>query len=399
VLGSAGRRAATLALLVLSARAAEATLSFGLHDLIVQNSQTAGRVADTLTPLIQRIALRATSLPATSTVPAVTYEFDFESGALKRTDGPIGSLFVDRPETVGRGRLLTGASWAHADLDMFDGSDLADQLDFQSRAAGTLTRLTFDEFDIALDTVSPFVTYGVTPDLDVNLLVPVVRTELDVGARVFVGGENRLPVRDTASVDKSATGVGDVLARAKYRLTPAAQPLGVAVLLGLQAPTGEEKNFHGLGDWVVQPSLVTSWAWDTVDVHALGGFDANAADLTRSRVRYAAGAAVRLTRVLGVTLDVLGSSGVAEDEFEVTANGSIATSNFLRRFQTRPSEPRGATTRVFSAVPRTDVVDLAAGVRLFPVARLDVFASVLIPVVSDGLRAVAIPIVGAAYTF
>jgi hypothetical protein len=154
-----------------------------------------------------------------------------------------------------------------------------------------------------------------------------------------------------------------------------------------------------MGDWVVQPSLVTSWAWDTVDVHALGGFDANAADLTRSRVRYAAGAAVRLTRVLGVTLDVLGSSGVAEDEFEVTANGSIATSNFLRRFQTRPSEPRGATTRVFSAVPRTDVVDLAAGVRLFPVARLDVFASVLIPVVSDGLRAVAIPIVGAAYTF
>ena len=50
-------------------------------------------------------------------------------------------------------------------------------------------------------------------------------------------------------------------------------------------------------------------------------------------------------------------------------------------------------------VPRSDVVDLALGVKLNLVGTLVGFASAIVPVTSDGLRADVIPAAGFEWSF
>ena len=50
-------------------------------------------------------------------------------------------------------------------------------------------------------------------------------------------------------------------------------------------------------------------------------------------------------------------------------------------------------------VPRSDVVDLAVGLKVNPFGPVVGFASAIVPVVADGLRAEVIPTVGMEMTF
>src|SRR5262249_58248080 len=73
---------------------------------------------------------------------------------------------------------------------------------------------------------SPSVTYGVTPDLDVNLTLPIVRTSLDMRTRTRIPDPrfpsfmlmpgNPLAGTEVQSASASSAGVGDLLLRAKY---------------------------------------------------------------------------------------------------------------------------------------------------------------------------------------
>ena len=401
---------AVAAVLALAAvRHAQAgSLASGLHEFVEQNSSLFVGVADTLTPLVERLAARATALPATSTVPGFTYVSDVESGAFERVPGAFGAVLVDRPETVGRGVMAIGASYLHADLDEFDGHSLAGEVDFRSRVAlnGDVarTRLDFTEFALTLDTVSPFVTYGLTERWDASLLLPLMRTRLAARARRLArvdqaGDQPAIVIRDTVALDDDSFGVGDMLLRTKYRLVDD-EPIGVAALLGVRAPTGDPADFRGLGDWTIEPSLVAAHRFGAHDLHASLGFEVNADALERSRGRYAVGGAVQLHPRVAALLDVIGSSAFVADEFTIDASGTTPRSRFLSRFETRPVEQLGGLrVRVFSSVPRTDIVDLAVGAKLQLFSRAAGFVSVLVPIVRDGLRAAVVPVGGIEFTF
>ena len=112
-------------------------------------------------------------------------------------------------------------------------------------------------------------TYGVTDNLDLNVLLPLIWTPLDLKGRAtaaVIGGPS---VGDQPEFNGSAFGPGDILVRAKYRFVD--DLLKVASLVALRLPTGSEGDFHGLGDTTLLAGLVTSKVLGLVDLHGSMG--------------------------------------------------------------------------------------------------------------------------------
>jgi hypothetical protein len=386
--------------------AAGASLATSLHQFIRDNSQIFNSdVAETLTPLLERIAARGTALPATSTAPGIFYVFDYETGVPRREVGSFGSIFIETPQTVGRHTLTLGLAYLHADLTQFDGDDLAGQLDFGSRTSlsnGSILRtsLPFDRFAIRTESLSVFGTYGLTDRWDVNVLTPLLYTRLDVSARrvARLKGATGDVENDPVSLEGTAVGVGDVLVRTKYRLTDQGSPASAAVGLTLRTPTGSVGDFQGLGDWTLEPYLSAARGFGPHELHGVLGFELNTDDVQRSRVTYGIGATIRLLSSLSMIVDLFGSSGVTDDTFDFTARGTVPISAFLTRFETRPPVTSSREVEVFAFVPRTDIVDVSVGWKVRLGERGSAYVSAVIPVVRDGLRAPVIPAAGIEYT-
>ena len=73
--------------------------------------------------------------------------------------------------------------------------------------------------------ISTFGTYGITDQWDVNVLVPIVVTSLDVEARAVISGTSGVHlfedggIVERAQAEDEKVGVGDILLRTKYRFT------------------------------------------------------------------------------------------------------------------------------------------------------------------------------------
>src|SRR5947208_2206462 len=169
------------------------------------------------------------------------------------------------------------------------------------------------DLDVEAHIFAPSLTYGVTPDFDVNLTVPLVRTALDVTADTEVP-DPRLPqfavpagpTRGSRSLSDSAFGVGDILLRAKYILRRE-RPFDVAAGLGLRLPSGEVNNFQGSGTTRVQPTLIVSRIFaDRFQPLVNIGMDLNADDVGRSVFRWAVGGTATLVGPLTGPLVFLG---------------------------------------------------------------------------------------------
>jgi hypothetical protein len=355
----------------------------------------------TITPAIlqlQRALARATDFPATTTTPGIIYQFDPSAGAFERVVGPLGPAFLERAETVGKGRFDLSASYLYARFTRFDGDSLSARLSSRFVAvSGNLVvpqRVETRDFSLTSNVTYFSATYGVTGDFDVNLLLPLYYTIMD--------GERRFSVLSQPgrfeSLDANAFGPGDLLLRAKYRFLDR-NTWGLAAGLALHLPTGNEDNFQGIGDTVVTPSIVASWQSARWDLHGSFGVDINAGDLERSGVRYGVGASFAALDRLTLLADVVGTSGFASDDVTFfVPDPRLVT---IRGEFDPPVQARavGNGTQFLTTLPPENVVDLAVGFKVILVRDLVWFTGVIVPLTNDGARATVIPTGAIQYEF
>lgn len=378
----------------------------------------------TLGLLTQQLASSAADFPAISTVPGFTFRYSPELQAFERSSGNLGPVFVERPQTLGKGKVDVGLSYLYVNFDELEGEQL-DSLTFRGLEhndccplVGNPTQpgfetdtadLFFEEFDLESHVLSVFATYGITDRWDVNLLIPIIVTNLDMTARARVNDESGTgthsfePVgpgdprvtETTASSDDSATGVGDLLLRTKYQFIDE-ETFDFASGLTLRIPTGDEDDFQGIGDTTLTPFFSVSQVYGAVDLHLSTGVEINTEDLDRSRVRYGAGASYQIGERLALLADVIGSSGLADDEL------SVEVPRFLNVAGTPdPSltiDPDNPTATATSEI-RTDIVDLALGIKANFAPSAVGFISFFIPLNDEGLRAEVIPATGLEVSF
>jgi hypothetical protein len=305
--------------------------------------------------------------------------------------------------------------------------------------------------ELKVHVISPTIRYGLTDRWDVGLTVPIVNTFLKVrnegvpvvdapGYRlVYVGNAQRAPVGYSAFIDPggslvtdqqlpliksqrriistrgagSATGVGDITLRTKFHFWKPEEG-GAALGLLLQLPSGEKRNFHGVGETHVSPFLYLSQViGKKLEPHLNVGIDFNADDVDRSSFLYAVGATLLVTKSLGAVIDFIGRSEFAG--IPVRFPDPILRGNLLNRnpetcTATRPcrlkpsvADPTQPETVLLPFFPekikRNDIINFSLGLRYMLGESGSLFFGGIVPLNDDGFRSDFIPTGGIEYTF
>ena len=386
-----------LLVLALALAADRAALAGALVDLLGPGNV----VVDPVRLKLERGLARGLDFPATATTPGFTYQYDPALGDFRRTSVSLGPAFLERADTVGQGRFDVGLSMLYAAPDEIDG----DSLDGSTRTiiseapgvvgAAQAAQVTFDDFDLTAFSWYGSATYGVTNRFDVNLLLPLFYTDLSVRRTDAFGADVR-----AFSGSDSAFGVGDIQVRGKY-LIDRRDPLRTAVGLAFRLPTGDEDNLHGIGDFTITPSAVVSYVFGRYDLHASVGFETNTDEIERSRANYGAGVSIGIIQRLTANLDVIGSSQFVDEDVDIPVDASAqAIGPAVARIPGADVTATGFNSSVVDlSLDRTDIVDVAVGAKVAIVGNLVGFATVIVPITDDGVRADVVPAGGLAYSF
>ena len=254
--------------------------------------------------------------------------------------------------TLGRGKYDLGFGYAYLNFAKLNGKDLEDALTI--RRIGLRT----DRFDLTSHVFTLSVTRGLTDHLDVNLLLPLFFTALDLRATNTDRASTKFAA--TGLTESSALGVGDIFLRGKYRF---GELLGADLAAGLKLrlPSGNEGDFQGRGRTTVTPSLIASRTWGPLEGHTSLGVEADTDPVEASRARYELGGVFNIVEHVAIFADVVGNSKFTGGE-------------------TLPIP-----------FPRTDIVDGIVGLKVEVGRRGLGYLAVRGPLTQDGLRADVIP--------
>jgi hypothetical protein len=189
----------------------------------------------------------ASTYPVASASSSVTYVYNPALETFERRTGVAGPIIGERADTIGQGQFDFGFSYSYVGLTQINGDDMdslvntpvvdGQVISFPVPGGVTLENGNFTNFlpvrvnldlDVQAHIFTPSVTYGLTPDLDVNLTLPLLYTSLEVTAKTEVP-DPRLPEFTLAPGDpnmaqgrisdsETAFGIGDILLRSKYVL-------------------------------------------------------------------------------------------------------------------------------------------------------------------------------------
>ena len=188
------------------------------------------------------------------------------------------------------------------------------------------SRTTTANLGLTARTVALTTTVGLTENVDVAVVVPLVSVKVAGSSTVIDGNGTVTRVAQTTSL---FSGIGDVSAMAKYRLfkfkgPDMPDPGGVALLVDMRLPTGSRENLRGLGVTRTLIGGVVSAGRGRLRPHATAGFDywskgvdvAGAPGQTvhiRHQFQYAGGVELEAAPKVTLLMDFLGqrSSAVA----------------------------------------------------------------------------------------
>jgi hypothetical protein len=245
-------------------------------------------VFDSFNELTNGIGTQIGQFAVNSTVAA--FRFDVERGVPVEVTKSLGPLFGERADTLGKGRFDFQVVWSNANYKKFNGqklSSLSANVPPTGASGVPPNDPSLDErlrVDLDVKVITNFVgffgTYGLTDNWDVNILVPLINNKIKAKSKATMLDANGVPCtqggncsgiyvidgtlpnsgdpsKDSSSGDK--TGIGDILLRTKYNFLKNHEILpDLGVRGGVSFPTGNEKNFMGVGEYKFEGLAVAS---------------------------------------------------------------------------------------------------------------------------------------------
>jgi hypothetical protein len=266
-----------------------------------------------------------------------------------------------------------------------------DTIDGRSLRDGTLVstastlRGEADPFDIETvtlqmrtNTMTFLGVVGLADRRDVGAAVPLVRLTLR--------GERLDTYRGTAIIQASgsatASGIGDVVIRAKYHLMRR-QASGVSIAGESRLPTGRDADLLGAGEVSLTPRVIASHESDRVAVHGDVGYRL-------------AGIANDLEYNAAVTM--VGSARVTLVG-ELVGRRAASVGRLTEVAQPHPSLAGVETIRLTAIQEPTHRLVAMAGLKWNPSGPWIVSANILRPLTSRGLNAGWVPTLAVDYSF
>jgi hypothetical protein len=248
------------------------------------------------------LATQLSTFPLASSSGGFTYSIS-EGGDVVPTSTTFGPSFAERAVTIGRSKLNFGYTFQHTSYSSFEGAEFdSGALGFVSQhnnccpapgnPAATTDFLPEFERDLLLsrlvmtldtNTTAFFANYGVTNRFDIGVAVPIVNVGMDAsvtGQIVRTATANNPSIHNfdgvssstkTVSENASATGLGDILLRAKYNLFRGTTT-SFAAALDLRLPTGDSDNLLGTGATRTQILGIASGEYGRFSPHVNFGY-------------------------------------------------------------------------------------------------------------------------------
>ena len=211
------------------------------------------------------------------------------------------------------------------------------------------------------------------------------------------------PDRASFLRQNAASGIGDVVFRAKYEVV-AGERAALVTGLDVHTPTGDAFNFLGAGTWGTRPFLIFSYA-GRVAPHANIGYQINGNSIlggdittfTRGHLpnilNYSFGFDGGVSSGVSVAFDYLGQTLFNE-------RGAVATTYTAATPCSICSAPSViSTTNITSISENIDQSSISLGGKVNPVGRLLVVANILVRVNHAGLHYKPSPMIGLSYSF
>jgi len=328
--------------------------------------------ADSFNRLNDIISAQIGAIPFASSGAGFAFRYDEDLGTFVQVAKSFGPIYAERAETIGKGRFNANLSFTAFKYDEFLGDDLDRFMVTTLHDADTIPpddeHSSFEldtvvinlNLDINVNALVFAGTYGITDRLDVGFLVPLADIDLRVDARAEVvkSPDNMIPVdvhtfeggpeSPSDSARGTATGLGDIVLRAKYHWLQS-ETNNVAAAVQVKTATGDDEDFLGTGDNTVRPLLIYSRSFGSFTPHMNLGYEFNLDDSDQNSLEYAAGFDFGAESYT-LALSILGSR-------EMSGDGIADT-----------------------------IVNGAFGVKWNPFGSYILTANVLVPLNDDGLR-------------
>jgi hypothetical protein len=289
--------------------------------------------------------------------------------------------------------------------------------------------------------VAPFVSYGLTNRWDVGVVVPVVRVELSPSItstidRIATGANDTIHTWDgrggTTKIETlsgTASGIGDVVLRTKYRLFDVPSG-GIAAGVDVRLPTGDKENLLGTGAVQTKLLLIASGEFSRIAPHVNLGYTFSRGDLSSAlttfpptsqpanaptqgqinsvtgvslvgdlglpnEVNYVFGVDVAAHSLVTVSADVLGRTVLDSQRFGTTSQAF--------QYRTANGAPLQTASRDTFSPTGSGKLNLLLGVIgakvNIPGTPLLLTGSVLFPLTDAGLMPKVTPVIGLDYSF
>jgi Putative MetA-pathway of phenol degradation len=363
----------------------------------------------------QQLVAQLATVPTGTPSGGFAFTFDPATGAFQRATNSFGPSFADRALTNGRGKFTLGANFQYSKYTSFEDADIQDgEVKFYLTHEDLPGDLFFEgdlieaalRLDLSSSTTTIFANYGVTNAFDVAVSVPILSVKMDaaIDARIlrlatgqattnihsFAGG------RDTESFSESgsATGIGDLLVRAKYRFFSGSGG-GLAAGVDLRLPTGDADELLGTGATGATFLLIGSSSSGVFAPHFNVSYTASGeSDVVNiaNEFGYKAGTEIVASPKVTFTADFLGRTLIDAGRLELT--------DVTHTFRSSAGVPGSITLSEYIARDASlNLSNLAVGGKFNVGANLLISANALIALSTSGVTARITPVFGFDYTF
>lgn len=372
-----------------------------------------------------QIATQLSSFPLASSSGGFVYQFDPALGVLTRATDSFGPIYAERADTIGKGRFNLGMNYSHFTFDEINGLSLPDgdvrlvftHEDTNHDGSNESPFFEGDVITAALsiklktDIAALVFDYGILDNLDIGFAIPIVSVDLDAqtdasvdrlatgttapGIHRFQNGQSTETFRQSGS----ASGLGDVVLRGKYRFLSAPKA-GLALAVDARLPTGDERELLGTGVAQVKTFIVGSAHLGSFSPHLNAGYtwsiessgDPHVAD----EINYTGGFDWALGPRLTLAVDAIGRT------FLNTQRIRVEDTLFEANTSTVPGQPNIVSAILPRLVAETGDVNTllgSVGVKINPFGNFLITLNGLFPLNSQGLQDGFTPLVGIDYSF
>lgn len=372
-----------------------------------------------ITFITDALGRNVANMPIGSTSGSET--FRFVGGVPVRTSASSGPIFAERPQTLGRGRVLTGVNrsgfrfatlrgvdmrninltFTHQNVD-FPGCSEAFGGDCAKYGIPVLENDVMD-FNLSIDldvrVTSLYLTYGITDRFDVGFVMPVVQAEFrgeshaqmrpfggTTAAHFFSGSSTNPVLSADRQTQGSATGLGDVAIRLKsnFRNSPNAS---AGFLIDARLPTGSEKDLLGAGKFAGRALAIIATRYGDFSPHLNVGYLYRAGEHQNDAVLGTVGFDHRLGPGITLATDLVSELQVGDSNLDLPEVVNYE-SPFVRTL--RPTD-----------IPdtRDDIINGSFGFKINAARNLTAVVNTLFPLNRGGLRADLVYTAGLEYGF